>query len=878
MKQVIPLLFLLFPIILKAQGIKGTVSDNNDQPVAYANIYVPELKTGTTSNINGQFELQLPKGKWKILFQYIGYQTVDREFDIQNEFQTVQITLQPQNVQLKEIKVLASGEDPAYYVMRHAIAMAPYYNNQVAEYNCKLYMKGTGVVYKIPGLFKRKMEKEGVEKDKPFVMESLNKIHFEQPDKLNQQVIAMRSTGDDRNTNPMQMITTNLYNVDDYGVASPVGRNAMKFYRFTLVGVFEDQGKLINKIQVIPKAKGQGTFEGIINIVDGYWNIHSAELKFSMPMMDVSMRQLYGLVETNTWMPTSLNFEMDLSALGFGLKYNYVASFSDYEVKLNDKLDHSFLQNINEQEKQEASILDSIAQPASTVEIEKPQASPNQERITQLLNKEELSTRDMYKLERLMDKEAKRSQPPKPLEIPERVKVTDKAIKNDSAYWAKLRPIPLTENEVTEFGKKDSIVKVHNTPEYKDSIRDVRQKFKIQDITSGRTYRYGEDSTRFHSNLSVSGLINLQGLSFNTVDGFTYSLPFSFNLTDTIGHRFQAKASATYGFSRERIYADGSAYYRYNGIKRRWIRISGGHKLEDFKGDKGISPQENEIYSTLFENNFQKFYDKKFISMQWGTEITNGLLFRVGFQWAQRSPVTNHSAYKFIDVKNREYTPNIPDIANILPWQLEESKATTAMIQLTYTPRQRYRIRKHVKYPATSDFPTFKLQYEKGFEDLLGSDVNYDLLKLGINQRMGIGFDDYLNYSFEGGQYLNAQKLYAADYTFFNSNDQPVTFSNSNDQFALPNYYQLFSNKHFIEGHVNLDLDKLLLKRLPLLRGTLIREKLKFSYLTSESVSNYVEFSYGLNNIFLLLDLEFNLSFQNWENRQMGVRVSINLQ
>lgn len=878
MKQVLPLLFFLLPVSLIAQGIKGTITDNEGQPVAYANIYVPELKTGTTSNIKGQFELQLPQGKWNILFQYIGYQTINKQFDIENEIQTVHITLQPQNVQLKEIKVLASGEDPAYYVMRHAIAMAPYYCNQVAEYNCKLYLKGTGMVYKIPRLFKRKMEKEGVEKDKPFVTESLNKIHFELPDKLDQQVIAIRSTGDDHNTNPMQMITTNLYNVDDYGVVSPVGRNALKIYRFELVGVFEDQRKLINKIKVIPKAKGQGTFEGIINIVDGYWNIHSADLKFSMPMMDVTMRQIYGLVDTNTWMPTSLNFEMDLSALGFGLKYNYVASFSEYDVKLNDKLDHSFLQKLNEQEKQETSILDSIAQPASTVKVEKSQTPSNQKKITQLLNKEELSTREMYKLERLMDKETKRTLPPEPLEIPERVKVTDKAIKNDSAYWTKLRPIPLTGNEVTEFGKKDSIVQVHSTPEYQDSIRDVHRKFKISDLIGGRNYKYGEDSTRFHSNLSVSGLFNLQGLSFNTVDGFTYSLPFSFNLTDTLGRRFHANTSASYTFSRKTMYADGSAYYKYNGVKQRWIKLSAGRKLEDFKGDNSISPYENEIYSMLCENNFQKFYDKRFISMQWGTELINGLQLKAGFQWAQRSPVSNHSAYKFIDVKNREYTPNILDIADISPGQLEESKASTGMLQLTYTPKQRYRIRQHVKYPANSDFPTFKLQYEKGFEDLLGSNVNYDLMKFGISQQLEVGFDDYLNYSCEGGQYLNAKKLYAPDYTFFSSNDQSVTFSNPDNQFALPGYYQLFSNKHFIEGHANLDLDKLLLKRLPLLKGTLIREKLKFSYMTSESVSNYTEFSYGLNNIFLLLDLEFNMGFQNWKDRQMGFRVSINLQ
>ncbi len=878
MKQVLPfLILLLLPFILKAQGIKGTITNNDGEPVAYTNIYVPELKTGTTSNIKGQFELSLPRGNWNVLFQYIGYQTVAREFSIGNETKTIRVTLQLQNVQLAEVKVLASGEDPAYYVMRHTIAMASYYRNQVAEYNCDLYLKGTGVVYKIPRLFKKKMEKEGIKKNKPFVMESLNKIHFELPDKLNQRVIAMHSTGDDRNTNPMQMITTNLYNVGSYGIVSPVGRNAMKFYRFKLVGEFRDQGKLIDKIQVTPKVKGQGTFSGIINIVDGYWNIYSADLKFTMPMMNVRMRQIYGLVDTNTWMPTSLNFEMDLSAFGFGMKYNYVASFSNYEVKLNNKLDHSFLKLLNKQEKQEAAVLDSMAQPESTVKEVKPPTNPNREKIAQLLNKEDLSNREMYKLEGLVNKETKRTLPPEPLEIPERVIASSKAIKNDSDYWAKLRPVPLTESEDIEFEKKDSIGKAHSTPEYRDSIRDVRQKFKISDIIIGRNYKYGEDSTHFRSNLSVPGIINVKTFSFNTVDGLTYSLPFSFNLNDTLGRRFHTNASVTYAFSRKVLYGDVSTNYRYNGIKQQWFSIAAGHILEDFKGNKGITPDENEIYCTLFENNFQKFYDKQFISVQWGTEIVNGLLVKAGFQWAKRSPVSNHSNYKLIDLKNRNYTPNIPVIANIAPWQLQESIASSGMLQLSYTPRQHYRIRHHIKYPAYSHYPTFNLRYEKGFKNLLGSGADYDLLKFGIKQNLKVGFDDYLNYSLEAGQYLNAQKLYAADYTFFNSNDQYVTFSNPNDQFALARYYQLFSNKHFIEGHVNLVFDKLLLKRLPLLNGTLIRENLKISYMTSESISNYTEISYGLSNIFLLFDVEFNMGFQNWTNRQLGFRISINL-
>jgi len=878
MKPLLPfLLLLIVSPVLNGQGITGVITDGN-HPVAYANIYVPALKTGTTSNIEGRFELKLPQGDWDVIFQYIGYKTVTAHYQIGQNMKEVTVMLESQSYRIKEIKVLASGEDPAYYIMRHAIAMGPYYDKQVAEYDCKLYLKGNGMIYKIPRLFKKKMKKEGIEEDKPYVMESLNRIHFELPDKLNQQVIAMRSSGDNQNTDPMVMVTTSLYNVSEYGIVSPVSRNALKTYEFKLEGVFEDQGRLINKIKVSPKTKGQqGTFEGFINIVDNFWNIHSADLRFAMPFMDVSMRQLYAPVGTNAWMPVSLNFEMDLSGFGFGMKYFYVASFSEYKIRLNDLLDHAFLSIQSEKEKEEAAMIDSLSRIKAPAKEERAVPSKNQKKIASLLEKEDLSTGEMCKLERLMSKETERTLPPGPLELPERVKRGKNVVKNDSAYWQQVRPVPLTSTEKKEFAKKDSVVSLHRTPAYKDSIRDVRMKFKIADILTGRNYRYGQDSLRFRSNFSIPGLFYPPGLSFNTVDGFTYGLPFQYNLTDTTGRQFSAFALSTYAWSRKTLYGDLSMYYRYKGISRSWVSLSGGRKLEDFKKEEKIKPMEYAIYAGFFKDNFQKFYERRFIQAGWGTDIMNGLSVSAGVGFSGRFPVINHSHYTFIDLKNRSYTANVPPVPGLEAWQLDKSNAATGKIELSFTPRQHYRIRNNLKQPASSKFPTFRLLYEKGTDRLFDSDVNFDFLSLNIRQQMNAGFGDYLNYTIEAGKFLNNKTLYAADYKFFNTNNQYVSLSNPDKGFYLADYYSLYSTEQYIEGHIAYDTDQLLIKRLPWIKGTLIREKLRIGYLKTESIANYLELNYGLEDLFLMFDLEFTLGFQGWRYEQKGFRLSINL-
>lgn len=69
------------------------------------------------------------------------------------------ITMETQSYNLPEIIVTASGEDPAYYIMRKAIGMSQYYQNQVSAYTATVYLKGTGVPVKIPALMRRQLKR-----------------------------------------------------------------------------------------------------------------------------------------------------------------------------------------------------------------------------------------------------------------------------------------------------------------------------------------------------------------------------------------------------------------------------------------------------------------------------------------------------------------------------------------------------------------------------------------------------------------------------------------------------------------------------------------------------------------------------------------------
>lgn len=76
--------FFLFTVstALAAGGVSGKVTDTNGAPLAYATIFVKEAGSGTTTNEEGNYEIQLKPGTYTLIFQFLGYQTEAREMRV----------------------------------------------------------------------------------------------------------------------------------------------------------------------------------------------------------------------------------------------------------------------------------------------------------------------------------------------------------------------------------------------------------------------------------------------------------------------------------------------------------------------------------------------------------------------------------------------------------------------------------------------------------------------------------------------------------------------------------------------------------------------------------------------------------------------------
>lgn len=111
MKFFILLIVLFSPLFLTAQGtLRGNVTDEKNQPVAGATVYIENLRRGTLTEADGSFEIQnLQEGNLKVTFRMVGMQAVNQTVQINSgETTLINVVLKNEFSKLDEIVVSAS--------------------------------------------------------------------------------------------------------------------------------------------------------------------------------------------------------------------------------------------------------------------------------------------------------------------------------------------------------------------------------------------------------------------------------------------------------------------------------------------------------------------------------------------------------------------------------------------------------------------------------------------------------------------------------------------------------------------------------------------------------------------------------------------------
>ncbi|MDR0364474.1 MAG: DUF5686 and carboxypeptidase regulatory-like domain-containing protein [Bacteroidales bacterium] len=870
--------FILIPSVILSQDastlkfdFSGKIIDDKNNAVSYATIYIEETKSGVATNYNGEFTLKLNQGSYNIRVQHINFETIFTTVDI-SKSQVVTIQMSPKQITLAEVEIKSNAEDPAYAIMRRAIAKAPYYRQLFDSYQAEIYSKGTLRIDKIPKIMARainKVDKDlNIKVDNIYTRESIGAIHYEN-DSINHTVLSIKSSFPDQISLSEDVFDAfTLFNIygETVGMISPLSKNALATYRFNLENATHNEyGKMIYHIRLTPKRNNALAFTGYIDIVDSTWHVHyfdlSAKQNFSVVKAEYNIKENFCELEKDVWAPATIFLKMKVSVMKIEATIDLSSSIQYGSYKLNAFLKPSEADDTQQPEiKSENNYI--ISEKSKKIE----------EKITGIAQKEEISNRDALKIVSLIEakeKEDKKNNPTsreqeKTLEISNRsyMTVDSLAYLRGDAYWNEKRTIPLTIAEEQGYIQK----------QINDSIQEAKEnKFlkttnepKINEI---RSLYYGVDL--FGSSLS-----------FNPVDGV------KIKVNGYLNKRFKDttlwRNSLTLGYSFEQQHAIFSASSRYDYFpeKRATIGMYGGQESFDFNRSTGVQPIVNTISTLFFKENYIKMYQRTYAGLHHDIELFNGFDTKISLSYEWRRQLYNEIDYSFFYRKSKTYEENIPDNPYVEDGHseyLNGGKAALLNVELRYTPERYYTYSNRKKQFLSSKYPAISLIWKKGIPNLLGSDVDFDYLQLGVTHRIRTGLLKNFDYEVNGGWFVNRKSMHFSDFRHMAIYQFPLMFNNIYKTYHTMDAYQASTNEWIISAFFRYETLYLLLKYLPGLNKTLMTENLYLSYLKTPFVKDYIEVGYSLNNIWLIGKIGVFIGFEKFKYAQWSLKVSLDL-
>jgi hypothetical protein len=491
----------------------------------------------------------------------------------------------------------------------------------------------------------------------------------------------------------------------------------------------------------------------------------------------------------------------------------------------------------------------------------------------------------MVKLSRLMAKESEKSIPDSSknsLEIRDNTThiIEKDANKKDSAYWAQIRPIPLSENELRSLRVSDSTKKsVLALRELKTDTSKSKEVKKKNTFVKGVRYIFTghswSDTTGYRFNWG--GLVELKNLSYNTVDGFKYGIDFSLQKNWKKGRMLYISPEVYYAFSREQLMWRINSFYRLNGQKQSQIYLRAGVTSTDFNNTGGINNLLNTVSTLFFKENYMKLYESRYLKTGYMTEIVNGLRIDVSTSFEKRNVLENTSNFTIVHY-NKAYSDNIPDngyleTSSNPSYNIRDQWHADLFTTVSYTPFQKYRLRNGRKIPAGSDWPTFNLTWQHGlneFSEYTDNIKHFDMLRFETGKIKEIGAFSEFRWRVRIGGFLNNDWVTYYDFYHLNSQTIPVLINNYEDAFMLPSYYSKDTPELYGELHLKYTTPYLLIKLLPVISNTLMRENLSLSYFGSRYNKNYTELGYSISEIFFLGEIGVYVGFDNLKYNSVG--------
>lgn len=811
MKRKLQLSQALLLIFLKAMAVPvtGIVKNDMGEALPFASIVIKGISTGTTANNEGRYIINLPGGSYTIQCMHVGYAASEQTITVGAEPVRLDFVLHLQQITLKEIVIGNNAEDPAYEIIRQAIKKRPYYKNQVDAFQCQVYIKGQLRLNDYPStIFGQKIDFDDGDTGKNrmiYLSETIASYYYQKPDHEKVIVTSTRVSGQG----------------ESFGFSDP---RFLTFYD--------------NNIQISKALNPRG---------------------FISPIAD--------------------------NALSF-YRYRYLGSFTENGKTVNRIMViprrqyeplFSGLINITEGDWRIYSIdlmltKSSQMELADTLKIE--QLYVPVDKDVWMIQSQVLypsvkilgfdakgsfvSVYNNYKLNPAFDKKLFNNII---------VKYDSGSNKKPRDYWNDVRPVPLLDDEVLDYIKKDSMEVIRRDPHYLDSVDRKRNK-----LTVGGVLLFGQTFTRQSKKSTFSYKPLIDVANFNTVEGFNINLSPSYGRKFSEKRSFEITPTVRYGFTNRHFNADLSASYFFGRGVINAINIAGGKRIFQLNNENPVRPIVN-TYNTLFNGpNYLKIYEAWFGNLEYTRGVGEAVTIKAGISYQDRLPMENRDNTFWGKSRNLDKrTPNYP--TELVSQNFSRHQALIGSFTVSYRPGTKFIQLPERKINLGSVYPLFSISYSKGFKNLLGSDEDYDRWKFSVRDEFNLKLWGLFNYHIAAGGFLNRKHVELPDYQHFNGNQLLVATEYLNS-FQLAPYYERSTTARFystlnVEHHFN----GFLTNKIPFIKTLNIHLIGGANGFVVDKSNYYYEVFAGIENILKVFRVDYVRGYGNQGFKDQGIRI-----
>jgi hypothetical protein len=361
MKKLKILVFMALCVNIYAQQftIKGKITDaTTSQGLLYGNLRVLNTTIGTSANIDGNYEIKLSKGYYKLIASYIGYISDTVEVNLDRD-RTVNFKLKPVSINLPEVTVIP-GYNPAIPIIKKAIEYKEKREKEILSYEFTAYTKGAiRTTQKLQAGNNNISIGVGDEGDSSAltiagILENQSKGYYKKPNNYKEEIIARKQSANFPPTINLLTggrIIQNFYIDDirffDRPIPSPIGKDALDYYYYYLEDSLAMDNNKVYKIYFAPEKDYYPGFVGNIYIIDGIFALIKTDVSLNKAantagiFTKINIFQQYVPFNEDIYMPIDYRLFIEANVLGLariGFELNSIM----YDYKVNTEIDDDF--------------------------------------------------------------------------------------------------------------------------------------------------------------------------------------------------------------------------------------------------------------------------------------------------------------------------------------------------------------------------------------------------------------------------------------------------------------------------------------------------------------------------------------------------------